>query len=220
MHGASATAAVHSSASPLVLECLGGEPAPPALAADLSLLARLPAEALQKLWQVLTPSLAEPLTKQAEETLDLFCGAFRIDADLLGRVVKACRFVIREAALRDLPAPALGRDLEALCPGDHLVKELLLVGYEPARANVRLGATKSAVADHGKLLTGMKWRLDSVRASEQAPSLATPVAIMTFQYLKGTETGRVTFQVLPDMLGELRAACDKMLGDPGRGEKR
>jgi hypothetical protein len=196
---------------PLRLYCLGGGEAPPDLGADLLRLLRLPAEALQKIWQVLAPSLAENLAKETEQLLDLFCAAYRVDQDDLGHAVKACRFVIREAAQRDVPAGAVAEDLDRLCPGDPLVKELVLAGYEPARQQIRHEIVRAAVADHGKLLVGVKWRVDAIEASERGAKLRMPVAILTLHYVEGADAGRVTLQVLPDMMGELRGVCEQLL---------
>src|SRR3954465_4634703 len=111
---------------PLRLYCLGGGAAPPDLGADLLRLLRLPAEALQKIWQVLAPSLGEKITPETEQMLDMFCAAYKVDEDDLAQAIKACRFVISEAARLDVPAAALAEDLDRLCPDDPLVKELLL----------------------------------------------------------------------------------------------
>jgi hypothetical protein len=198
--------------APVRLYCLGGGEAPSDLGADLRRLVRLPVEALQKLWQVLAPSLAESIAKETEQLLDLFCAAYKLDEEDLARALKACRFVIREAAQRDVPAEAVAEDLDRLCPGDPLLKELVLAGYEPARAQIRHEIVKAAVADHGKLLVGIKWRVDAIQASEQGAKLGMPVALLTLHYLEGAEAGRVTLQVLPDMMGELRQVCEKVLG--------
>src|SRR5580693_3392694 len=123
--------------TPLRLYCLGGGEPPPDLGADLLRLLRLPAEALQKIWQVLAPSLAETIAKETEELLDVFCSAYRVDEDELALAIKACRFVIREAAQRDVAAGALAEDLDRLCPGEMLVKELVMAGYEPAKERIR-----------------------------------------------------------------------------------
>src|SRR5580658_5736890 len=112
--------------APIRLYGLGGGEAPPDLGADLLRLLRLPAEALQKIWQVLAPSLAENIAKETEQLLDVFCAAYKLDEDDLGRALKACRFVIREAAQRDVPVEAVAEDLDRLCPGAPLVKELVL----------------------------------------------------------------------------------------------
>src|SRR5262249_33652207 len=148
-----------SASAPVRLYCLGGGEAPPDLAADLGLIPALPAEAQQKLWQAVGPSLAETLSTDTEKLLDVFCAAYRVAEQDLGRVLKACRFVIREAAARDVPAAALEEDLERLCPGQPLVRELVLAGYEPAKAHLRHEMTRAAVADHGKLLVGVSFRV-------------------------------------------------------------
>jgi hypothetical protein len=193
------------------LESLGGGDAPAQLAADLMILPRLPAEALQKLWQVLPPMLADTISKETEQLLDLYCTAYRVDEEELGRALRACRFVIREAAQRDAPSAAVARDIERLCPNQPLVKELLLAGYEPVKAQLRQDMLHAAIADHGKLLVGVKWRLDTVQASERGMQLRVPVALLTLHYQEGREVGRVTLQVLPDMMGELRAICEQVL---------
>jgi hypothetical protein len=174
---------------------------------------------MEKLWQVLGPSLSEPITKDAEELLEVFCAAYHLDEESFGRAIKASRFVLREAAQRDVPSVAFAEDLGRLCPEDRLVSELLLAGYEPAKARLRHEIVKAAVADHGKLLVGVKWRLDAVQASEQGARLQMPVALFTLHYLEGREMGRFTVQILPDMVNELKTACENVLGDPRRGER-
>jgi len=208
---AAATNGTPAAAGPPRLYCLGGGEAPPELGADLLRLTRLPAEAVQKLWQVLPPALADAITKETEQLLDVFCAAYRVDEDEFGRAIRACRFVIREGAQRDVPAEAVAQDLERLCPGDTLVQALVLAGYEPAKAQLRQEILKAAVVDHGKLLVGVKWRVDAVHASERGARLQMPVALLTFHFREGADTGRVTLQVLPDMMKELRAVCDKVL---------
>jgi hypothetical protein len=208
----SSIAAARTAEAPPRLYCLGGGEAPPGLGADLRRLVSLPTQALEKLWQVLAPSLAETIAKETEELLDVFCSAYGADPDELGRVIKACRFVIREAAQRDVPAAAVAQDLDRLCPGDPLVRELLMAGYGAARERIRHEIVKAAVSDHGKLLVGIKWRLDAIQASEGGLQLKMPVALVTLHYLEGSEAGRVTLQVLPDMMGELKNVCEKVLG--------
>ena len=197
---------------PLRLYCLGGGAPPPDLGADLLRLLRLPAEALQKLWQVLAPSLADVIAKETEQLLDVFSAAYRVDEDDLAQAIKACRFVIREAARLDVPTAALADDLDRLCPDEPLIKELLLAGYEPAKEQLRHEIVKAALADHGKILVGVSWRLDAIQASDRGGKLRMPVAMLTLHYREGAEAGRVTLQVLPDMMGELRQVCEKVLG--------
>jgi hypothetical protein len=206
--GGSAT----SASTPLRLYCLGGGEAPPNLAGDLGVIPALPVEARQKLWQALGPTLAETLSADTEKLLELFCVAYRVDEQDLGRVLAACRFVIREAAAHDVLASALAEDLERLCPEEPLVKDLVLAGYEPAKAHLRQEMTRAAVTDHGKLLVGLNWRVDAIQTSERGAGLRVPVALVTLHYREGGEAGQMTLQALPDMVGELRRACDRILG--------
>lgn len=199
------------------LYCLGGQAAPPELGADLSRLARLPPEALQKIWQVLAPSMDEHIGKETEETLDLFCAAYRVDDEELARAIKAVRFVIREAARRDVPRDALSDDLDKLCPEDPLARGIVLAGFEPAKQRVRREIVRAAIAEHGKLLVGVGYRVDVVQSSERGLGLGVPVALLTLHYRDGAEAGKITLQALPDMVGELQATCNRILG---RGENR
>lgn len=193
------------------LFCLGGGEPPPELGDDLRRLLRLPAEALQGIWRVLAPSVAETITPETERLLDEFCAAHAIDEDDLARAVKGCRFLVREAAQREVTADALAEDLERLCPDEPLIKELVLAGYEPARKQIRQELIKAAVSDHGKMLVGVRWRVDAIQASDGAAKLRTPVAMLTLHYREGAETGQVTLQVLPDMIEELSDVCKKVL---------
>lgn len=194
------------------LHCLGGGECPPGLGEDLGRLSRLPPEALQKLWQVLAPSLAETLSPETGQLLDMFCAAYKVADDDLARAVKSCRFLIREAAGLDVKTEAFAADLERLCPEDPLIREILLAGYEPAKARLREEMLRAALVDHGKLLVRAQWRSDAILASERGKRLGMPVTLLTLHYRDGAETGRITLQVMPDMMRELKQICDETLG--------
>src|SRR6516165_10675432 len=98
----------------IALRCLGGEVAPPELAGDLRRVLDLPAEALGRFWHVLGPSLGEPLPREAGPLLDGYCRAHHLDAEGLAHAVKACRFLLREAARRDLSREDFAADVATL----------------------------------------------------------------------------------------------------------
>jgi hypothetical protein len=196
---------------PLRLHALGGGDAPPDLADDLRRLLRFPPEALDKLWQALGPCLAHKLSDETERLLDVFCAAYRLsDADL-ARVIKACRFLIQGAARLDVPALQLADDLDRLCPDAPLIKELLLAGYEQAKSAIRQEIVQAALVAHGKLLIGAQFRVDVIDTSERGTRLRQPVVLLTLQYCEGAEAGRITLQVLPDMMGQLKGICEQVL---------
>jgi hypothetical protein len=195
----------------LPLYCLAGAVAPPALASDLLKLLTLPPEAATRFWQVLAPCLAEPVTRAAEEHLDLFCAAYGIPEDDLARAVKATRFLVREAVSRDVPSAAVGADLDALCPGAWQVREIVLGGYDEARTILRRDMLHAAIAEHGQLLVKVGWRRDQMLATERG-KIDAPLGVLTLHLREGAETQRLTVFALPDVVRALRAACDGLLG--------
>jgi hypothetical protein len=194
------------------LYALGGGEAPTELGADLLRLLRLSPEAVKMFWQVLAPALEEPIAKETEQQLDLFCAAYRVERENLARVLKACRFLLREAAKRDVPAKALAADLDGLCPDAPLVKEVVLAGYEPAKAHLRKQMIAAALLEHGRLLSRVGWRRDMILATERGTKLQTPVAVLSLHYREGAESLRFTVHALPEAIRELRDACNEILG--------
>src|SRR6185437_11345425 len=112
----------------------------------------------------------------------------------------------------DLPEAAIAADLDQLCPAEPRVKQLVLAGYAPAKERLRREILAAAVADHGKLLVGVSLRLDTIQASERGVRLQAPEAVLTMHYREGAEAKRVTLQVLPDMMAELRGTFAQVLG--------
>jgi hypothetical protein len=196
---------------PLKLHALGGAAAPPDLGDDLRCILRMPPAALGKFWQALGPCLEDKLSKETEQLLDMFCTGYQIaDADL-ARAIKGCRFLILSAVRLDTSPDQLADDLDALCPEAPVIKEVILAGYAPLKAQMRRVMMSAALADHGKLMVGVKWRLDTVEASERGVKLRVPVAILTLHYREAGGAGQITMQILPDMMGELKAICDQFV---------
>ncbi len=190
-------------AAPVQLRCLQGKPVPADLAGDLRALTRLPPAARAALWSVLGPSLTEPLAPEVEGMLDAFCRAQRLRRDDLARPVKACRFLLREAAGADVPRATFVEDLRALCGRDDAIEQFFVAGYDAACKVVRQEVLQGTLADHGKLLLGVDWRLDSVQASNRGSKMRVPVALLTLRFREGEQTQRITLQVLPETLREL-----------------
>lgn len=192
------------------LRSLQGKPAPTNLATDLRELTRMPEAARAALWSVLGPSLAEPLTAEAEGLLDAFCRTHRLRRAELSRPVKACRFLLREAARANLERAAFVQDLRALCGPDELIERFLVAGYDVACQVVRQEILQGTLADHGKLLMAVDWRLDSVQASSRGAKMRIPVAMLTLRYREGDQARRITLQVLPETLRQLTQALAEL----------
>jgi hypothetical protein len=190
------------------LHSLNGKPAPAGLGADLRRIGELSARAKEQLWQVLLPSLVEPLPAEMESTLDRFCATHAVSADVLAPILKAARFLLREAGLVDLDALSFAIDVAMLSNDDAEVERVLLSRFEQAKRVVR--ADLRTLLDHGNTLTGINWRLDRVAACDSGARDAL-VAQLTLSYHDGRTPQRLTLQVPPQLLRELRAVCDRLL---------
>jgi hypothetical protein len=208
----SAVSRAESASGAPVLRSLGAKAPPTDLAVDLRRLLGLPTAAVGKLWTVLLPSLDDPLPPEAASLLDMFSAAYGVDPDALASPIRAIRFLYTEVARNDIDEATLAADLALLCPDEPLVHELVLAGFQPAKDRLRKQMLQAALADHGNLLIGARWRLDMIQASERGRRLSVPVAILTLQYMEGSEKRRITVQALPDMMGELKTICEQVLG--------
>lgn len=198
------------------LHCLGGEKAPDAIVADLRLVASLPEAARARFWEALGPALAEPVPDSIETTLDSFTRAYDVHPNVLGRALKASRFLVREAAARGLDAARFEEDIAHLCGGSMtpeavIIAPLLLSRYDGARKSLGAVAFRETVADHGYSLRSLEWRIDSVLASSRGQTGGERIAWVTFGYGQGTEEKTLTLQLTPDKLEELHRACERML---------
>jgi hypothetical protein len=195
------------------LHCLGGREAPPEIAGDLRLIEDMPARAREDLFRVLGPCLAEePAGRGLEERLEQFCRSNAVTPGDLTRVIKSARFLFREAARIELDAERFERDLAALLgDGGEKTKEALLSGYEAAMGELRAEIVEGSLADHGKLLVDIGWRVDTLSTSDRGVKLRTPVVLLTLRYREGDRQERITLQALPSVLEELRRICEHIL---------
>lgn len=199
------------------LHCLDGAPAPAAIAGDLRLVATLPEAARARFWDALGPALAEPVPDSIETTLDTFSRAYDVHPNLLGRALKASRFLVREASARGLSTSKFEEDVIVLCggalsPESVVVAPLLLSRYESARKSLMGTAYLEAVKDHGDVLQSIEWRIDAVLASSRGHGGESRVAFITLGYGDGETKKNLSLQVTLEKIEELRRACERMLG--------
>jgi hypothetical protein len=192
------------------LRCLGGLPAPPDVVADIAVLSTLPLSARRQLYRVLGPCLVEPVPGSVDVEIDQFCRELSLDAAALARVMRASRFLLRQAAMLDLLAADFAADLAGLDDTGAL-HEALSPGYEAAKRVVRSEIARGALDDHGKVVERVAWRVDHVTASHRGRHLDVPVVVITLGYREGDRQDRVTLQLLPDALLELQAMCQQLL---------
>lgn len=193
------------------LRCLSGRPAPAGMAADLRRLKDLPKLARDRLWQALAPALREPLPKDIDASLDDFCRRYGATRAGLAPVLAACRFLVRTASLIDLSSDDLAADVEALAGGDMDIVTVLSGGYDAAKELLRREVKHETLADHGNLLESVDWRMDVVASSNRGGRLALPVAVLTFRYREGEKRRRLTLQLEPESVRDLKAICERIL---------
>lgn len=193
------------------LRCLSGRSCPPGMAADLGRLSDLPKSARERIWQALAPALRDPLPKDIEVALDDFCRRHGTTRVAVSPVIAASRFLVRAASLIDLSVEDLEADLAALTDGDAEIVRILTGGYDTAKELLRRQVKHETLADHGNLLERVDWRMDVVASSNRGGRLATPIALLTFRYREGEKKKRLTLQLEPDSVRDLKAICEQIL---------
>ncbi len=119
-----------------------------------------------------------------------------MDVAVLTRAVRACRFLLRQAAMLDLSEAALAEDLARL--GDTgEVRAALLPGYATVKKVVRSEVVRGALVDHGKVVERVAWRVDHVASSNRGANLDVPVAVLSLWYREGERQDHVTLQLPP-----------------------
>jgi hypothetical protein len=193
------------------LHCLGEEAGPPELGAHLRRLRDLPEGALRELWRAIDATIGESVSKQAEQLLDAICTRHQVAPDHLGAVLKACRFLLLAAARSDASKGQFAEDLDALTDGHALTREVLLAGFDRAKAKIRQSILRATLEDHHKLVVDIGWQLERVVASDRGERLNVGLAALTFRYREGNEDKQITLHLLPDGVRTLAAACARLV---------
>jgi len=160
---------------------------------------------------VLGATLLEPLPPGASEQLDAFCAAHKLSKSDLGGPLRACRFLLREGARANLDSAAFASDLDALCEGAPVVRELLLSVFDLAKGIVRSDLLRASLGDHGNVLTDFAWRVDGVEASDRLAEPKAKVLVLTLRYQEGDASKKLTIQVPPDAAQRLRDVLDRIV---------
>ncbi len=186
------------------LHSFGGEGPPEGLERDLLAIARLPERARARFWEILGPTLGEdPIPPQVERKLDVFCADLEVAPDLVAPGLRAARSLVRGAARHAVAKAGFAEDLARLgCPPP--IASMLLGGFDSAVGKLRKQAAIRDIGAHGKLLTGVDWRIDRILDTSRVKALGVDVLLVSLRFSEGGKEKTITLQVLPDMLDELR----------------
>jgi hypothetical protein len=194
------------------LNCCQGRPAPVPVVEGWRQFLRLPEQARKGFWGVLLPALLEPANPANKQRIESFSREYGLEEEAVVSAMRGCDFLLRQASALDMGAAPFRQDLAALSEGDEQGAEVILSQYDGAKADLRKVIIQESLADHGKVLVGIDWRVDNVTASDRGAKLNTTVVFFTLRYRDGKRTERITFQLTPDAVKELKLFCDRFAG--------
>lgn len=199
---------------PVGLRCLRGAPAPPDLAAGLATLLGLPASVLDSYAEVLEANLGSSIDDRAETFTKRYCRRHDIEPERLAPSVKACRFLFMRGVEAGTERHDFIADVESLLPPPEarLALARLVPVFDVAFPRLRRASAFLSVAEHGRVVRAVRWRLDVIKASDHGARIDVPVATITFQYQEGPNAGQASYQLLPEQAAELRRALDAIEG--------
>ncbi|MEM9692996.1 MAG: COMM domain-containing protein, partial [Myxococcota bacterium] len=185
---------------------------PMVLASPVRALRHLPAGAVDRLWVVLGPSLAEPPPPQIQARLDMFRERYQLAPQTLSDALIGLRRLFRRAAEVRLKVEIFEDDLRTLQVEEAHI-QALMGGYGNAMTQLHREITLRTIGDHGSVIVDISWRLDKLLRSARGDSIEEPVATLTFTYTTGYDkTERITLQALPAELEKMRNICRLILG--------
>jgi hypothetical protein len=199
---------------PSALRCLGGESPSDQLIGDWRVFQRLPARALDAFYDLLKPSLGPSPANpdDLESQAQAYCRIYAVSQNDLKSALRCCGALLNGASRLALPANAFRHDLELLSADNSTGIEVLMSRYEEARDLIRQEMLMGTLFDHGKVLVGVDWRLDTIHASQRGADLGLPVALLTLRFREGPgETGRderFSVYAAPEVVRRLRVTLE------------
>lgn len=196
-------------ASAATWHCFPPEGPPDGVIAGLRMLLGLPRGAQANLWHLVRVGLEEPETAEHRQLLENYALRFEANPAHLVGAVRACQFVLREAAARKVPQEAFIADLEVLSGGSRAAIELLAPHFLRVRDALRIQLLEDTLADHGNVLVAFDWRIDSVNVSNHGEMDAVPVVFMNLTYRNGEDKKKLSLQLSPSAVASLKAFWDR-----------
>jgi hypothetical protein len=189
--------------------CFPEEGPPDALIAGLRMLRGLPRGAQMNLFHLIRVGLEEPETPEHRQLLESYAMRFEANPAQLVGAVRACQFILRQAAARKVEPEGFCKDLETLCAGERVAIELLAPHYLRVRNRLRMQLLEDTLADHGNVLVGFDWRIDAVNVSNHGELEGVPVVLLSLAYRHADETRKLALQLAPSAVASLKAFWDR-----------
>ncbi len=198
------------------LHCLGGHPAPESIVVAWRVFESLPEAARNKIWDVLAPFVVNGPGQEVAEISSTWCQTHGVVLRNLEQAIEACHFFLTQAARLNLPEPAIREDIEAISREGQPGLKALLAHFAEMNGFVRQRILEGSLLDHGKVFTGLDWRIDTIGASDRGLGLDVPVALLTLRHQEGCDDtavkGKTSLYLTPEAVSKLRQVCEQLEG--------
>jgi hypothetical protein len=212
-----ADASSDSAPETILLNCLEGRPAPPTVTEGWRQFGTIPEAAWPHFWLLLAPMLLTPESRSNQELISLFCEEHDVAPQAALAAVGGCELLLRQAAALDLDAAAFEQDLRQLSGGADERTRFVAPRYPEAKKELRKQIFMESLAAHGKVMTGLEWRLDRVQHSSRGNRLDSDIVLLTLNYREGHRQDHVTLQLTREAALSLKAFCDRLPPQRNRG---
>lgn len=191
------------------LHSFAESPPPPALMDGWRRMLDFPKQTRDAFWTFITSVPSDPVDPRTRGLLEDFCQRYELREEDLMPAVHAAGLLLRQASALDLDRTHLHRDLVALSNGTDDF-ETVLAKYDTLKRDLRQRMVGEALIDHGKVLVGIDWRVDTVVSSDRGANLNATVMLLTLRYRDGDRVERITLQLTPDAMKELKTFTERI----------
>lgn len=192
------------------LHSFGGNPAPPTVADGWRRLLGFSQEARHDFWDLIAPVLRQPADPDNQNRIEALCRDHTLAEQDAVAALQACGLLLRQASAHDLDREHFRQDLAALSNGEPGGAEVLSAKYEDMKGELRQRIVSESLIAHGKVLVGIEWRVDTVVNSDQGARLNATVILLTLRYRDGDRVERITLQLTPGALKELKLFTERI----------
>jgi hypothetical protein len=196
------------------LHCLGQSPVPEPILACWQTFEALSEKARIQIWDVLAPLIVQGLNEEVGKISTNYCQTHKVSPQDLERSVEACHFLLAQAARLDLDEAHFREDLEAVSSEGQPGVQSLMTHFVEMSAFLRKRIIEGSLLDHGKVFSGLDWRIDLMGASDRGLHLDLPMALVTLRYQEGygehNTKGKMSLYLTPEAVHELKQTCERL----------
>ena len=194
------------------LRSFGGEPAPVMVVDGWNRYCRFPVEAREPFLDLLRPVILDPANPAILGAVRDLATNQGLREEDVSAALQAGSILYTQVGALDLASEDLKSDLEALSRGEAEAATAFLSRFDATKQEVRNAIIQGTLRDHGKVLVGLDWRVDEIKASDRGAPLEVSVVLLTLRYQDGDEPGRITLQLTPDAMKQLGAFAARFGG--------